>query len=96
MFSGLGIVIFSILNAIRNWFLSSKLNTPHFQTYGRLVLEMVLWGVVLVFGDIVYQNLEDKATTLSNFTMRSTAIGGLIGIEVILLLDFFRNNRKNR
>jgi hypothetical protein len=79
-----------------NWFLNIKINAPRLQTYGRLVLEMLLWGVVFVFGDIVLQNLGDNATTLSNFTMRYTAIGGLIGIEVILLLDFFRNNRKNR
>jgi hypothetical protein len=96
MFSGLGIILFSMLSAIRNWLLSSKINAPHFQTYGSLVFEMLLWGVVLVFGDIVYQNWGDKATTLSIFTMRPNAIGGLIGIEVIFLHDFFRNNRKNQ
>ncbi len=94
IYSGSGIILFCLLNVIKIFFHNIQINKPSAERYNLIVIDMLLWAIVFIFGDIVLQNIEDKSVTLSDFTMRYTAIGGLIGMEVIVLYDFFYDKKK--
>lgn len=89
-----GIGFFFLLNSIEYFFFKSNQDSSQLIRYGCLLNRMVQCLVVFVFFDIVLQNIDSKITTFSNFAMRYQALGGLVGIEIIIVWNFYVTNRK--
>ena len=89
LYSGIGLVLFNIVSSIKH-FMQYKniLASDHLKYCYLLVLALQVF-VVFVFMDIVLQNWQGDNVSISNFSMRYQAIGGMVGVTVLVVQKFF-------
>lgn len=88
-----GLIIFCLILSLEIHLLEKNLINQITLRYCHLALRMLRWAVVIVIGDMAIQCFYGTFTKIPNYTMRYQAIGGLIAIELLILVRYFSTNK---
>ena len=88
VYSVMGIALFFLSCSLESILLSSNRHISQLQKTFHMATLITQIAIIFLFGDIILQNWEGKPTTITDFSIRYQAIGGLIAVELIVILDF--------
>jgi hypothetical protein len=86
-----GIIFFCLIRALEIHLLEKNISSQNILRYCHLALRMMRWAVVIVVGNMALKCFY--GTFIPNYSMRYQAIGGLIAIELLILIRYFSTNK---
>jgi hypothetical protein len=95
IYSGSGISIFFLFNSLELYLAQAFRNSNTMSRFSRLLIRVLQWSVILLFGDIVLQNFKGRDVTLTTYFPSYQCIGGMIAIIMYLFSDFFHRAKKS-
>ena len=87
-----GIIFFYLIRSLEIHLLGKPLKDLHLLRFCYLALRMLRWAVVIVVGDVAMQYFYGTLIKISNYSMQYQAVGGLLAIELIILIGYLSKN----
>ena len=88
-----GIILFCLIRSLEIHLSEKDLRKQNILKYSNLILKMMRWAVVIIAGDIAIQSFDGSLTRLPDYSMRYQSIGGLLAIELLILIRRFGANK---
>lgn len=95
VYGSIGLIIFYLLSSIGYFLESLESNTSPLIGYSHLIAQLFRWIAILLFFDMVLQNLIGQRTSLSNYSAQYRTIGAIIGVSAYILVNYWHTKGTN-